>query len=150
MSDDRHDPREVDNDWVPKEREISNCPCKSWLPYGQCCMLYHHGKKKPETAEQLMRSRYSAYFFRLIDYLIETTHPDTRTPKLERELEDTVYEANWSNLTIVSTAKGGPDDKMGKVEFIAEYYYENERYELHELSRFRRFKGAWKYLDGKS
>ena len=97
-----------------------------------------------------MRSRYSAYFFRLIDYLIETTHPDTRTPKLERELVDTVHEVKWSKLTIVNSVKGGKDDKVGKVEFIAEYYHENERYELHEISRFRRFKGAWKYLDGKS
>ncbi|MGB2454404.1 MAG: YchJ family metal-binding protein [Akkermansiaceae bacterium] len=26
-----------------------------------------------------MRSRYSAFFFRLVDYLVETTHPETRS-----------------------------------------------------------------------
>jgi uncharacterized protein YchJ len=26
---------------------------------------------------------------------------------------------------------------------------DGEPYELHEISRFKRFKGAWKYLDGK-
>lgn len=150
MSDAHDVPRERDKDWVPKDREVSNCPCKSWLPYGQCCMPYHHGKKKPETAEQLMRSRYSAYFFRLVDYLVETTHPDTRTPTLTRELDDTINDVNWSKLTILNTSKGGKDDKVGKVEFAAEYYLENEPHELHELSRFRRYKGAWKYLDGKS
>ena len=33
---------------------------------------------------------------------------------------------------------------------IAEYFVEDARHELHERSRFKRFKGAWKYLDGKS
>lgn len=137
-------------EWIPKDREISNCPCKSWLPYSECCMPFHYGRAKPETAEQLMRSRYSAYFFRLVDYLVETTHPDTRSPNLQRELEGTVHNANWSGLTIVSTSKGSKDDKSGKVEFVAEYYFQNEPYELHEVSRFKRFKGNWKYLDGKS
>jgi len=137
-------------EWIPKEREISNCPCKSWLPYGECCMPFHYGRAKPETAEQLMRSRYSAYFFRLVDYLVETTHPDTRSPNLQRELEGTVHNANWSGLTIVNTAKGGKDDKTGKVEFVADYYFQSEPYELHEVSRFKRYKGNWKYLDGKS
>lgn len=147
MEDHEH---ESEGEWIPRERDIAYCPCKSWQPYEKCCLPYHHGKAKPETAEQLMRSRYSAYFFRLIDYLIETTHPDTREKDLERHLEDTIYQANWAGLKILGTAKGQKDDKVGKVEFVAEYYVDGEPYELHELSRFRRYKGAWKYLDGKS
>ncbi|MDF1860565.1 MAG: YchJ family metal-binding protein [Verrucomicrobiales bacterium] len=141
---------EIPDDWIPREREISLCPCKSWKEYAVCCMPFHYGRAKPETAEQLMRSRYSAYFFRLVDYLVETTHPDTRTKTLKKELERTIHQVNWSNLTILDTAKGGKGDKVGKVEFVAEYYFEEEPYELHELSRFRKYKGAWKYLDGKS
>ena len=64
-------------------------------------MPYHYGQAAPETAEQLMRSRYSAYFFRRIDYLVDTTHPDTREPDLKNQLENTIHEANWSFLTIV-------------------------------------------------
>lgn len=97
-----------------------------------------------------MRSRYSAYFFRKPDYLYETTHPDTRDANLKKELYDTINDVNWSFLTIVNTTRGGKDDKTGKVEFIAEYFANGEPYELHELSRFKRHKGAWKYLDGKS
>ena len=55
---------------IPREREESLCPCKSRLSYALCCLPFHQGKAKPETAEQLMRSRYSAYFFRLVDYLV--------------------------------------------------------------------------------
>jgi|SRR5690606_25521165 len=132
---------------APGAREASLCPCKSLLNYGVCCRPFHLGKAKPQTAEQLMRSRYSAYFFRLVDYLVETTHPDTRSPGLRRELEATIRQANWSYLTIVGASKGGPGDRTGKVEFVAQYFMDGEPRELRELSRFKRYKGAWKYLD---
>ena len=133
----------------PREREESLCPCKSRASYGTCCMPFHHRKAKPETAEQLMRSRYSAYFFRLVDYLVSTTHPDTREPNLKDQLEETIHQPNWRFLTILGSSKGGKDDKVGKVEFVAEYFIDNEPHKLHERSRFKRYKGAWKYLDGK-
>jgi SEC-C motif-containing protein len=134
---------------IPREREESLCPCKSRESYAVCCMPYHYGRAKPETAEQLMRSRFSAYFFRLTDYLVATTHPDKREPDLKAKLEETIHDSNWQFLTIVSKSKGTKDDKVGKVEFVADYYVQNEARKLHERSRFRRFKGAWKYLDGK-
>ena len=137
------------NDRRPGERELSSCPCKSGRSYGDCCMPFHHLKAKPETAEQLMRSRYSAYFFRRVEYLVDTTHPDTRVSNLRKELEDSVHQINWSHLEIVGTSKGGKEDKVGKVEFVASYFVNGELNELHETSRFKRFKGAWKYLDGK-
>ena len=136
-------------EFIPREREESLCPCKSKLTYAKCCLPFHYGRAQPETAEQLMRARYSAYFFRRVDYLVETTHPDTKSKTLHHELEDTIYDVNWSFLTIISTSQGGKKDKNGKVEFKAEYYYEEEPQELHERSRFKKYKGMWKYLDGK-
>jgi SEC-C motif-containing protein len=130
-------------------RELSLCPCKSRETYAACCQPFHLGRAKPATAEQLMRSRYSAYFFRLVDYLVSTTHPDTRQPDLKSQMETTIHDANWSFLTILGSSKGGPQDKVGKVEFIAEYFEADQRHELHERSRFKRYKGAWKYLDGR-
>lgn len=112
-------------------------------------MPFHYGKAKPQTAEQLMRSRFSAYFFRLVDYLVETTHPDKREANLKRDLEKMIHQVNWSFLTIVDISKGGKEDKVGKVEFVANYYVDGEPQELHERSRFRRFKGVWKYVDDK-
>ena len=129
-------------------RQQSLCPCKSRESYAACCEPFHLGRAKPATAEQLMRSRYSAYFFRLVDYLVATTHPDTREPDLKAHLEETIHLANWRFLTILGTSKGGPDDKVGKVEFVAEYFEDDQPYQLHERSRFKRYKGAWKYLDG--
>ncbi len=96
-----------------------------------------------------MRSRYSAFFFRLPDYLIETTHPSSRTPTLRKDLENTLHHSDWKFLTIISTSKGLKEDKRGKVAFIADYYWDGEAQQLQEHSRFRRFKGHWKYLDDK-
>jgi len=134
---------------IPREREESLCPCKSRASYAACCLPFHQGKSKPETAEQLMRSRYSAYFFRLTDYLVETTHPETREPGLKAELEREIHRINWHFLNILGTSKGGKGDKAGKVEFEAEYFFEDEARKLHERSRFKRHKGVWKYLDGR-
>jgi SEC-C motif domain protein len=134
---------------IPRVRDESLCPCKSRLKYGECCRPFHDGKQKPATAEQLMRSRYSAYFFRLIPYLVDTTHPDVKTPRLYEQILSTAEHANWRFLTILGTSKGQADDKTGKVEFIAEYYHNEVRYEHHEVSRFRRHKGLWKYVDDK-
>jgi len=37
------------------------CPCGSQKTYESCCGNFHSGLALPETAEELMRSRYSAY-----------------------------------------------------------------------------------------
>ncbi len=134
---------------IPRVRDESLCPCKSRLPYGACCGPYHYGKAQPQTAEQLMRSRYSAYFFRLLDYLVDTTHPDAKTPTMRQEIQALADQVTWKFLTILSTSKGQADDKTGKVEFRAEFYHDGKKEEHYEVSRFRRSKGLWKYVDDK-
>ncbi|BDS05017.1 UPF0225 protein [Oceaniferula spumae] len=148
MSDSTEDLTEQTDD-APKTRAESLCPCKSGDSYYLCCMPLHYRKAKATTAEELMRSRYSAYFFRLVDYLVETQHPDTREPGLRKQLEKTVHNLTWRFLTILGTSKGGKDDKVGKVEFVAECFVQGEAHETHECSRFRRYKGDWKYYDDK-
>ncbi len=51
------------------------CPCGSGKGFDLCCEPYLAGKALPETAEALMRSRYSAYVRQLIPYLKETLWP---------------------------------------------------------------------------
>ena len=134
-------------DKQPKMRDVSLCPCKSRLPYGECCAPYHYGKALPQTAEQLMRSRYSAYFFGRIDYLVDTTHPDKKTPQTRADIVSLADEARWKFLTVLSSSKGQAGDRTGKVEFVAQYYRDGVLLEHHEKSRFRRSRGLWKYVD---
>lgn len=126
-----------------------DCPCKSRHSYGSCCHPLHTGKQQASTAEQLMRSRYSAYFFRLSEYLCSSHHPDTRGKDLLAELEEFVHQVNWVYLKVHSTSKGQADDKKGKVEFTVKYFLDGELQEMTEHSRFRRHQGKWKYYDEK-
>jgi len=132
-----------------KIRSRTDCPCGLGLIYHDCCRPFHVGKSHPATAELLMRSRYSAFFFRLVDYLVSSTHPDKRDKNLRAELDDVVDDMLWRNLRIISKSKGTAEDKKGKVEFIAQYHCDGKFHEMHENSRFRKYKGVWKYVDEK-
>ena len=94
-----------------------------------------------------MRSRFTAYCLQRVDYIVETTHPDTRTKNLRGEVAETADQLTWSNLAVLSTSQGQVGDKIGKVIFEADYEYEGKMEKHHERSRFRRYEGRWKYLD---
>ena len=126
---------------------LKECPCNSSMPYTSCCMPFHKGKEKPETAEQLMRSRYTAYYLALVDYLVTTTHPNKLQPNYKHQLEITKNDTDWKSLEILSTSMGTKTDKIGKVRFIARYIMNGKQGEMEEHSRFRKYKGNWVYFD---
>ena len=95
-----------------------------------------------------MRSRYSAYALKQIDYLFETTHPDKRDDNFKTEMAAWANRAEFTKLEILSKRQGRSLDKIGKVEFIAYYHQFGEDKQMHEISRFKRFKGKWHYFDG--
>lgn len=117
--------------------------CLSGEPYGQCCGRFHSGSAEAATAEQLMRSRYSAFALMDADYLRRTWHPEMEPASLDL---DPAME--WRRLDITSTSRGGPLDTEGTVEFKAHFRHGGERGVLHERSRFVREHRRWLYLDG--
>lgn len=119
------------------------CPCLSGVPYDSCCGRLHAGTAAAQTAEQLMRSRYSAFARGLPEYLLATWHPRTRPGELE--LDATMH---WYRLDIIMTDAGGPFDGAGIVEFEAFYRSPSGPGSQHEVSRFVREAGKWLYLDG--
>ncbi len=123
------------------------CPCGSGKKYQYCCEKYLLGKALPETAEQLMKSRYTAFCKRNIDYLIATLHPSKRTNKDRKELTKTINNTTWLNLTILNTGQGKKIDKIGYVEFVAAFKI-TEIQQLHENSKFIKTDGKWFYLEG--
>jgi uncharacterized protein YchJ len=55
------------------------CPCGvEEISYGDCCYPYHMKTKLPESPIRVLQSRYSAFVYRLIGYIIDTTHPTCR------------------------------------------------------------------------
>ncbi|HEY0249241.1 MAG TPA: YchJ family protein [Gryllotalpicola sp.] len=121
------------------------CPCGSGLVYGECCEPLHSGARRAATAEQLMRSRYSAFAVGDIAYLLSSWHPSSRPGSLELE-PDLV----WRRLDVLDVVAGGPFDSAGIVEFRAIWRQGTARGDLHERSRFVREGGAWSYLDGEA
>lgn len=119
------------------------CPCGTGLTYADCCGRLHGGTATAATAEQLMRSRYSAFAVGDAAYLLATWHPETRPPSLEHD--PTV---RWMGLDVLATGGGGLLSTEGTVEFRAWYRHEGETGSQHETSRFVREDGAWRYLDG--
>jgi len=95
-----------------------------------------------------MRSRYSAFVFEDIAYLLATHDPETRDVVDERSLADWARSAEWQGLEILDRAGGGPEDSEGVVEFKARYRSGDAEVEHHERSRFRRVEGQWRYVDG--
>jgi SEC-C motif-containing protein len=63
---------------VPDNAEGEDCPCLSHKQYGNCCALHHHGQKRTEEPIDVLRSRYSAFCYRIPLYIMATTHPTCR------------------------------------------------------------------------
>ncbi len=124
------------------------CPCGRQSRYADCCGRLHTGQVPAETAEQLMRARYCAYVRQRADYLYVTTHPSKRTAQLEDEISAWAQQVKFFRLEVLNCWQGRRGDKIGKVEFIAHYRQQGQQLWLRELSRFRRFNGAWHYVDG--
>ena len=117
------------------------CECGIEKPFVECCGRFLSGESKPETAEELMRSRFVAFGMGDFDY-IERTQVDA----LPQEVRDRKV-PEWETLQVVATSNGGPEDQTGVVEFVAHYHHHG-CHNHHEKARFSRVNGDWKYVSG--
>lgn len=151
------------------------CPCQinssidkvdSPLTYQVCCQPYHDGLcdentdkavgARAETADRLMRTRYSAFVLVKPDYIVKTTLPAQQSLLDVNAIETWAKETDWAGLEIVQHAS-----KLGKrhaqVEFKA-YFNTSEGASSqlqahHELSAFVKVKDKsskdvrWYFLD---
>ncbi len=119
------------------------CPCGSGKDFSACCGPAIDGTLSPQTAEALMRSRYSAYVLENEAYLLATWHVSTRPAP---PLFDTAPLPKWIGLQV--RAHRQTDEAHAEVEFLARYKVGGRAHRLHETSRFVREDGRWLYLDG--
>ena len=119
------------------------CPCGSGKAYAECCGPLHSGEGRASTAEQLMRSRFSAFAVGDAAYLLKSWHSSTRPAQLSLDSR-----TRWTRLEILAATDGGPFHSEGTVGFRA-YYRDGARgaeESLHENSSFAREDGAWVYV----
>lgn len=111
------------------------CPCGSGLCLSACCAPVIENDSA-SSAEALMRSRYTAFVLGHWEYLLLSWHPDTRPSRISRQ------QTRWLGLSILEHC---PDS----VEFIAAFKDGRKVCTLHEISRFAKADGHWRYVDGK-
>ena len=124
------------------------CPCKSGKNFGECCGPIITGTAKAETAEALMRARYSSYVTGDIDFL-----KSSATKAVQEEFDEQASKAwsaaaQWHGLEIIRCEEGQKGDKKGVVEFRALYTANGEFCNHHEVSSFVKEADGWKFEDG--
>ncbi|MDN3453344.1 MULTISPECIES: YchJ family protein [unclassified Psychrobacter] len=137
------------------------CPCQvnpdsdtvmSPVAYQDCCQPYHDALYdddvdkvdgiKAETAERLMRTRYSAFVLIKPEYIVKTTLPAQQSLLDVTAIESWAKETDWAGLEIVEhTPKLGK--RHAQVEFKAYFNTKDNTASLeekvqahHELSAF--------------
>jgi SEC-C motif-containing protein len=126
---------------------MEQCPCGSGKNYSECCEPLIKGKLSAKTAEELMRSRYSAYVKKEIAYIIDTILPEKQTTLDEQGIRRWSENAQWQKLQILNTEDGGQNDAEGKVEFIAHYIDKGQTSKHHEIGKFTKYNDRWYYND---
>ena len=142
--------------------EKKTCPCGSRKLFSQCCQPFHQGKALPPTAEALMRSRYSAYATKNVQYIVDTTHTGLNElylkddgVSLRKDAAATAEKINWERLVVQET-----EDVSDTEAFVTfQVYFKVKKQQgsraqgFHvqtfvEKSRFLREDGKWLYVDG--
>ena len=150
---------------------LSICPCQinplseaigAPLLYQDCCQPYHDGLLnneadktdgvKPDSAERLMRSRYSAFVLVKPEYIVKTSLPAQQNLLDIKAIETWAKETNWAGLEIVKhTPKLGK--RHAQVEFKAYFKTPEGLQAHHELSAFVKVtdknsnNARWYFLD---
>ena len=127
-------------DEQPSTPAADRCPCGR-ASYDTCCGPLHRGDKQATTAEQLMRSRYSAFARNDDAYLLRTW--DTRTRPRRITFDPAM---RWLRLDVLDVSGGGLLDTEGAVEFDAHFLEHDRRSVLHERSLFVKAGGRWTYV----
>lgn len=127
---------------------MNNCYCGSDKPFSECCEPLLKKEKKAETAEMLMRSRYTAFVKNDINHIKNTTHPDRLNEFNEESTRQWASGSKWQGLEIYDVVEGKSDDEKGFVEFNAKFNQQGYDLNHHEKAEFKKKDGEWYFYDG--
>ncbi|WP_109843108.1 YchJ family protein [Aggregatibacter aphrophilus] len=123
----------------------STCPCQSNKSYEDCCGCFHTHARFPETAEQLMRSRYAAYVLKNVPYIVETTVPSQQALLNVQAIQAWAENTQWLGLQILKTET--LSKLQSAVEFNAVFQGEEGEQSHHERSIFVKIDERWYFVD---
>lgn len=128
------------------------CSCGRPKSYAECCEPLLKGEAQADSPESLMRSRYSAFVHKDIDYLFESLDPQARH---DWDPKSTAEWANNAEFTGLEIIKATDEGNKGTVEFKAHFKMATEpggtpvEHTHHEVSKFRKQAGVWYFRDGR-
>ena len=123
----------------------SACPCQSNTSYEDCCGRFHTHTQLPETAEQLMRSRYAAYVLKNVPYIVDTTVPNQQALLNVQAIQAWAENTQWLGLQILKTET--LSKFQSAVEFNAVFQGEEGEQTHHERSIFVKIDDRWYFVD---
>ena len=128
----------------PADKRSQPCPCgqtnakaKPQL-FGDCCSPLLAGDAVAVTAQQLMRSRYTAYALGDMAYVANTWHASTRPADLAPDPL-----TQWLGLELRSHHTEGD---AAEVVFVARYRIAGKGHRMTECSSFVLASGQWWYV----
>ncbi|ADG94707.1 conserved hypothetical protein [Arcobacter nitrofigilis DSM 7299] len=129
--------------------EHAACPCGSKKSYKNCCKIFHEGKY-PQTAVELMKSRFSAFVVGNIDYIISTTHEDNieyseNKSKWREDLQNVISSNDFYSLEILDFIDGKEESY---VTFKVGIKQRGLDVSFTEKSKFLKIDGKWLYRSG--
>ena len=143
------------------------CYCQSGQQFSECCVSFIQGQRLPASAEQLMRSRFSAYCqgsVQAMQYVAQSYHPITQPNNPVSEIADFAKAAHFIRLEVIRASDEiavpeqlrqvsgenafGLPERYATVHFKVQFIMHDQLHLLEELSRFIRIGQQWFYLDG--
>ena len=124
---------------------MTDCPCGSKKSVDVCCQKFISGNALPDTPEELMRSRYTAYTLCDINYIEKTMLAPANNQFDAEATKQWSQQVNWLKLEVLNSSI--QEDK-GTVEFCAHFMFENKKHLMHEISEFIKKDGKWYYVNG--
>lgn len=129
---------------------MNSCPCGSGLDFALCCEPIIKRAHVAPTAEALMRSRYTAFCLKDMDYLERSTHPDFRKAFDRKANQEWAEQAKFTQLEILSAEEL---DDTAIVVFCAYFSMINAQtpktHAHQETSTFKRERDTWYFCEGR-
>ena len=88
------------------------CYCCSSKSFDECCEPFIKGDKHPSSAEQLMRSRFSAYATAHYQYILETYTKEKQQGLSVEDLAQSAQGATWFALKVHPTLAASSVDSL--------------------------------------
>ena len=122
------------------------CACGKGESIAVCCGPVIEFARKPTTAEELARARYTALSGGHVGFLAQTAISPAGQAVPEEAFRQLAETGTFVGFEILRGSDGNEEDDRGWVEFTAQYITAGQTLPLKERAEYRRDAGEWRYV----